>query len=138
MPPIPKKMPPITELKATYYQLRSIHKTARHHGVAEFRVRLALDEAGVSRVNPGEPKEKAPVIKLSKHRCESCRFARADLCAFMRASIDRAESVLVAAGCEYKVKALTCKYGPGWAYTKTVPVFTVTDCPKWKEGSVAV
>lgn len=70
-------------------------------------------------------------------KCETCRFATAARCAYMRAGIDRAEAVLIAAGCEYTVKLQRYKYGPGWSYIKTVPVFTVLDCPKWREGSVA-
>jgi len=66
--------------------------------------------------------------------CYDCNNAFANKCAFMRADINKAESVLQAMSARYKSKIYTYRDQRG--NTRSVPILTVLDCPRHQPGSV--
>jgi len=130
MPPA-RPLPPTSDLKAAYYRMGSVRKVSRHFRVADWRVAQALYEVGVLK-QPLAMRQLAAA--QNPHKCESCRFARADRCPYMAADIDGAEAVLVAMGAEYTAREYTYKYVHA---TRTIRLLTVRGCPRWAEGSVA-
>lgn len=110
-----------------YRETGSIRKTADTLHIARYRVEKALDEAGFPR------KKRQP--SASKSICFDFANARADRCAFMAASTDKAEAVLQETGAEYKSRVYT--YSDQRGNTRHVPLLTVLKCPKYREGDIA-
>ena len=108
-----------------YRETGSIKKTAATLRISRYRVERALDDAGIPR------KKRQP--NASKSICFDCANAYADKCAFMRADIDEAESVLQKMGTRYKSKIYTYSYMRG---TRDVTLLTVLKCPEYTEGGV--
>lgn len=110
-----------------YRETGSIKKTAATLRISRYRVERALDEAGFPR------KKRQP--NASKSICFECANAYAHKCAFMRADIDEAESVLQKMGARYKSKIYSYSYMHG---TRDVPLLTVLKCPKYREGDIVI
>lgn len=110
-----------------YRETGSIKKTAATLRISRYRVERALDEAGIprKRIQPS----------ASKSICFDCANARADRCAFMAASTDKAEAVLREMGARYKSKIYSYSYMHG---TRDVTLLTVLKCPKYREGDIGV
>ena len=108
-----------------YKRIGNIKKTAKHLHISQNNVSDALHEAGVIK-----PKTQP---NSSKSICFTCGNAFAHKCAFIAASIDKAESILQAAGAEYKSRIYTSRDQRG--NLKDVTLLTVLDCPKHKGGA---
>lgn len=118
MPPA-RPLPPTADLKAAYYRLGSVRKVSRLYRVTDWRVAQVLYEVGVLK----QPlAERQLAAAQNPHKCESCRFARADRCPYMAADCGKLEAVLAAMGARYERR----EHG-----------FFVKGCPRWAEGSVA-
>ncbi len=110
-----------------YREIGNIKKTAKHLGISQEKVTKLLDAAGYPR--------KRHQFNASKSICFDCANAYADKCAFMRADIDEAESVLQKMGARYKSKIYTYSYMRG---TRDVPLLTVLKCPEYTEGDIVI
>ncbi len=108
-----------------YREIGNIKKTAKHLKISQHVVSAVLHEAGAVKVK-NQPNS-------SKSICFDCNNAFANKCAFMRADIDEAESVLQKMGARYKSKIYTYRYMRG---TRDVTLLTVLDCPRHQPGSV--
>lgn len=117
MPPA-RPLPQVSDLKAAYYRLGSVRKVSRHFRVTDWRVAQALYEAGILK----KPLAERQLAATREHKCESCRFARADRCPYMAADSGKLEAVLIHLGARYERR----EHG-----------FFVAECPRWEEGDVA-
>lgn len=118
MPPA-RPLPQVSDLKAAYYRLGSVRKVSRLYRVTDWRVAQALYEAGILK----KPLAERQLAATREHKCESCRFARADRCPYMAADAGKLEAVLAAMGARFERR----EHG-----------FFVKGCPKHEKGSVAV
>ena len=109
-----------------YKEHGNIKKAAKHLGISPQRVTELLDAAGFPR--------KRHQFNASKSICFDCANARADRCAFMAASTDKAEAVLQETGAEYKSRVYT--YSDQRGNTRSVPLLTVLKCPEYREGDI--
>lgn len=107
----------------TYRELGSIRKTAKHLRVPHKQVRQILESLGVE-LKQGKNSTKP-------HKCDTCRFARADKCEYMNAKSEEIEGVLKEMRVGYKVEMVRCCYGNG-----NIPVYTVNNCPKYQKGDL--
>jgi len=91
---------------------------ALHLHVAQWRVHQALFTAGIINMPGKKPATVDRPYKISL--CNLCQYAHALACAFIKAPIEKAEAVLIDAGCEYQresekqIKVIRCpRYHPG-------------------------
>lgn len=110
-----------------YREIGNIKKVAKHLHTSQQKVSDAIREAGLGKAK-NQPNS-------SRSQCFECANAYADKCAFMRADIDKAETVLREMGARYKSKIYSYSYMHG---TRDVTLLTVLECPKYARGSVAV
>lgn len=103
----------------TYRELGSIRKTAKHLRVSHKKVRQILENLGVE-------------FKQGKnHKCDTCRFARADKCEYMNAKSEEIEGVLKEMRVGYEVEMVRYSNRNG-----NIPVYTVNNCPKYQKGDL--
>lgn len=107
----------------TYRELGSIKKTAKHLRVSHKKVRQILENLGVE-IKQGKNSTKP-------HKCDTCRFARADKCEYMNAKSEEIEGVLKEMKVGYEVEMVRYSYGNG-----NIPVYTVNNCPKYQKGDL--
>lgn len=112
----------MTVLRA-YREFGSIKKTAEHLRVSREKVRQILENLGVE-FKQGKNSTKP-------HKCDTCRFARADKCEYMNAKSKEIEGVLKEMRVGYEVEMVRCCYGNG-----NIPVYTVNNCPKYQKGDL--
>lgn len=103
----------------TYRELGSIRKTAKHLRVSHKKVRQILESFGVE-FKQGKP-----------HKCDTCRFARADKCEYMNAKSEEIEGVLKEMRVGYEVEMVRYSNRNG-----NIPVYTVNNCPKYQKGDL--
>lgn len=103
----------------TYRELGSIRKTAKHLRVSHKKVRQILENLGVE-FKQGKP-----------HKCDTCRFARADKCEYMNAKSEEIEGVLKEMRVGYEVEMVRYSNRNG-----NIPVYTVNNCPKYQKGDL--
>jgi len=107
----------------TYREFGSIKKTAKHLRVSHKKVRQILENLGVE-IKQGKNSTKP-------HKCNTCRFARADKCEYMNAKSEEIEGVLKEMKVGYEVEMVRYSYGNG-----NIPVYTVNNCPKYQKGDL--
>lgn len=112
----------MTVLRA-YRELGNIKKTAKHLRVSHKKVRQILENLGVE-LKQGRNSTKP-------HKCNTCRFARADKCEYMNAKSEEIEGVLKEMGVCYEVEMVRYSYG-----NRNMPVYTVNNCPKYQKGDL--
>ena len=108
-------LPPIEVLKADYYRMGSVKKAARHHHVTDYRVRTALQDAGVSMKIKDHP------AKVEGHQCVTCAGCTPLRCEYINAPIEDMEAALKQIGAKYN---------------KVLHGYFVKKCPQHEQGDV--